>query len=1778
MLTKRRVVSIAFCVFCALICAVITIASPINPSSAYASGAAWNGTVAEGFSSGEGTEEAPYIVATADQLAFLASAVNSGDDFNGKFVKLADGVRITLGAEDRTGTGWTPIGYFVSESDYKPFAGTFDGNASTGAGIDNLLAVESAAECLTTGLFGYVAAFGKLRNLNLGGYAVLKTAPVEGAAAGAAAGYNEGKLDKVTISCEVVAESGGLGGDSGGLVGVNASPGILNGCTVKAFRSAGFYSSGGIAGVNSEQSNIVGCSVGKADISAARNSGGIAGENSGSIKKITVAAGSDFNLEGQNIGGIAGESSRGVISLCAFNGELTARSSCSAFGGVAGRNDGELENCAVKGGLNAANAEYFGGVAGISSGGVTGCYYINSSFTSAAEYAGGITSRNGGRVENCFFKGSIAAEYAAAGIAAVNDGYIADTLAVGITSDEGSAVTYGITGGAVSGYAGGIVAINSSLSLERNLAFANMTAAFCGGITGDGSEAGASYYDGSAFFGENAAGEAVFDWSAFTPPTGWTRADDSLPRLDYFISYSGAAYAGVTDAFASDMEAVCALADVVTVALDDTERKLCNGLAFQFPSAAKAGFDFLHWKSGTESHEVSELVIFKESSSFESVWSIKDVILEAQSDDILKTYNDRDALLTAQFAHELSLIYRWYYCASEDGVFSVINDAAESELAVRGAAESGYYYCEATASYGGESAIARTENFKVDIFKAVYETASHGPIAGGKYDGSALSAFSPGRHFYWVSPDTVPSVPGGDFSAYYNADPDNYENYYLTITLTLEKGDYDGINHEDVDGGAYQGRTLDFYPLEDGFRWADGTIRPTVAGSASGYSVLYNADSVNYNDFSLTVKLLLVKGDYRNITHKPIIGVYSPSVTLNDYPLGEHFTWSDGSVTPTCDLEYYDAEYCADPDNYNPYALQITVVVEQAPPTVNPIVAPGTLYEGDAPPAVSLASGDTPGEIFWRDDAGLSAGETVCTWVFIPADEVNYKGAMGETAFSVNELVATRLAAASPPQKTEYEAFETFVAKGMIIKVIYNSGKETETRSYTVTYPYGERFVVGHEYIAIGYTEGEAELELRIGVSVSKIVLAEPADGGGHVYDGTLLTSSVKTNDLFTVSGNTAVSAGNYTGTARLADPDNYRWSETEGAECSFAWAVKKNPVSKPHIAGEYRYNGAEQVCEVVSNAFYEVIGNRAVYANDYNLTVRLKDAANNCWSDETTDDLLLVWTIGRKLVAEPQAIAREYVYNGQNQTFEYVYADGLLAVGVRQTDAGSYTVSFGLADGNYVWAAGGSGTKSLTWIISPYAVRPPEAESTEFIYDGREKNLLFPQSAAYTVAGGTETDAGEYRATVSLVSDNYCWTEGDGDIFVEWRIAKRAVVKPEAEGDPPIYTGKELAAPIPSSEYYVLTGDRETAAGDYVATVSLADGKNTEWSDGTSDSFGIAWKIEKRTLDLPTHGIAYRYTGETVTASINVDSRCPIIGGTGIAAAEYVASVALPDEDNYVWADGTAEAKVVPWSILPARVPRPAVNGVSVYSPAGQTAAINESPLYTLSGNTGLNVGAYVATAVLKDKSNYRWDNDSAEDLTINWRIVKAAVVLPTKDRDLIYSGLEQRVSISASAAYEVTGDTGTSAGEYTARIALKDTDNYEWEDGTSEVKTIIWRILTLTLDAGEGSGVFDGYVAGTPLPAPTRENYLFEGWYASPDFSGERITSLTELGADTVLYAKWTAEPTSEPAVAGGDKTDGLSLRAKIGLIVLGVCAAIAIAIVIFVLSTKKTRRYRD
>lgn len=222
MTAKRMRLLTASLAIIALIAALFV----INPGLGRSASAAWDGTAAAGFESGTGDSSDPYIIKTAEQLAFLAKQVNGGETYQGKYFQLEADL-------DLSGSEWTPIG-----TETVPFSGKFSGNGNV------LTNVKISAVGDYIGLFGY--------NTGTITYVGIESGEISGGnCTGSICGLNAGTITGCYNNAPVTGKesAGGVCGKNSGTVQMSYNTGAVTG-TLKT---------GGVCGESADRSTLANC-------------------------------------------------------------------------------------------------------------------------------------------------------------------------------------------------------------------------------------------------------------------------------------------------------------------------------------------------------------------------------------------------------------------------------------------------------------------------------------------------------------------------------------------------------------------------------------------------------------------------------------------------------------------------------------------------------------------------------------------------------------------------------------------------------------------------------------------------------------------------------------------------------------------------------------------------------------------------------------------------------------------------------------------------------------------------------------------------------------------------------------------------------------------------------------------------------------------------------------------------------------------------------------------------------------------------------------------------------------------------------------------------------------------------------------------------------------------------------------------------------------------------------------------------------------------------------
>lgn len=287
-----------------VLAALAWIAVPVSARAEGETVDTWDGkTIAGGFAEGDGTQDNPFQIETAAQLAYFAKTVNEGEAYLYKYIVLTADI-------DLANKEWTPIGNHSN-----PFKGNFNGNNHTVTGM------QISGELDRVGLFGECIKFNvdsAIKNITVKD-SVICGINFVGAIVGYAEGINIENCRSIGNTINGKTDVGGICGKIGGY-----SVGKVSQC-YNSSKVTGRVRVGGIAGMGGIAENCLNTGeimiINKAHKSAGGGIFGIFDDTTASAS-ITACVNLGKVSGGESFGGIVGKtetSSTGHISNCYYN-------------------------------------------------------------------------------------------------------------------------------------------------------------------------------------------------------------------------------------------------------------------------------------------------------------------------------------------------------------------------------------------------------------------------------------------------------------------------------------------------------------------------------------------------------------------------------------------------------------------------------------------------------------------------------------------------------------------------------------------------------------------------------------------------------------------------------------------------------------------------------------------------------------------------------------------------------------------------------------------------------------------------------------------------------------------------------------------------------------------------------------------------------------------------------------------------------------------------------------------------------------------------------------------------------------------------------------------------------------------------------------------------------------------------------------------------------------------------------------------------------------------
>ena len=675
--------------------------------------------------------------------------------------------------------------------------------------------------------------------------------------------------------------------------------------------------------------------------------------------------------------------------------------------------------------------------------------------------------------------------------------------------------------------------------------------------------------------------------------------------------------------------------------------------------------------------------------------------------------------------------------------------------------------------------------------------------------------------------------------------------------------------------------------------------------------------------------------------------------------------------------------------------------------------------------------------------------------------------------------------------------------------------------------------------------EGLTSEPLAYNITPCPVTKVDFADGTktSFVYDES--EHSVKLTDytegIVEVDGPlSATVAGDYVLEVSLRDTRNYVWEGDPGtSEYNLNWSISKAYVDLPSYGGKYddeggylEYDTTEQTYNFIyDDELIEVTGDSgsAVKDGGYTAVFSLVDSSNYQWPENIPLEngrYQLSWRIDPMKLPIPQLVGEETesgpggstvyvtIYSptgtyisvsdfdsaymsaaaaAANVSISIVEAEGDDAVMLSanrvstQMADGLYWIHIDLASQNFIWEDGTHEQKTLYWKVTPIVVELT-AGTNVFEYDGTVKTY-YPagyDSSSMFIDDNMARQAGEdYSAMITLRDTvNYVWADSmsgyiqDGKAYMPWSIEAASfdlnglvvnkVFVYDGEYHLPVFEDLPYWLTIEGytdEEGAVVTGKRD--AGNMTVRVTFTVGPDSNY------------KLDTSYIDVP----------------IEVNPRQVIII-TGDGEMTYGGSV--PTDMSWEYAEG------------------------SLHLVSGDYRAVDVKTDYDGGGCDG----PYVTTAYVD------WTDDALAAnyiLNVTPGVFKVnPIVVPEPSVVSVgYTGDEvQHPFDKTDAVYAVSGQTtGKAIGDYQVTLSLMDRVNYVWWDGTTEDKTITWRIVagdTLSKDFFQVDTSSETYT-GKPITKSVvclnpniREGEDYRVEYSNNEDAGEDTAVITIVGLD--------------------------------------------------------------
>ena len=518
-----------------------------------------------------------------------------------------------------------------------------------------------------------------------------------------------------------------------------------------------------------------------------------------------------------------------------------------------------------------------------------------------------------------------------------------------------------------------------------------------------------------------------------------------------------------------------------------------------------------------------------------------------------------------------------------------------------------------------------------------------------------------------------------------------------------------------------------------------------------------------------------------------------------------------------------------------------------------------------------------------------------------------------------------------------------------------------------------------------------------------------------------------------------------------------YIWAkDASGNTSSKTVTISKKKITVP-TASNKTYTGTKQT-GVTAGEGYTVTDGEKTDAGNYTAKATLSDKTNTTWSDGTTADKNIAWTISQKEITVTWGSTTSWVYDGNDHVPTVTTpVDGVNSEKVNLTVSGKQK----------------NVGENYTATVSISSVTGGQAKTTNYKLKSETKSFSITNATITGTLTITGTNIFGSKLTANITGLN----PSDANLTYEWY-----------SNDNNSTTGGTKINGATGKDYTVGEG----LVGKYIYVVVTAKKDNyadKTFTDITDNTNNTTEKVTAKKITAPTANTGLTYTGVEQTG-VAGGAGYTVTDGAKTDAGNYTATIELSDKTNTVWSDGTTANKTVSWSIAKKQVavewkePYTWIYDGASHIPAlknTQINGVNSEKINLTTTGAGTVVGNYTATANISsvtggqaNKANYELTGDKKE-FEITEAVITGSVKIEGKATygQKLTAKVENLTPSDANLKYQWFSNTTNSTTGGTALTEI--TTNNTYTVGKGLVGKYIYVVVTASKDNFESKTFTD-------------------------------------------------------------------------------------------------------